>query len=62
MDTVVTVLMQGSEREYIILSFVRSTSEDEDVVTSVAKTVGDSVALQELVSGIAFVGLAANRS
>ena len=40
--------LQGSEREYIIVSFVRSTSEDEDVVTSVAKTAGDSVALQEL--------------
>ena len=38
---------QGSEREYIIVSFVRSTSQDEDVVTSVAKTAGDSVALQE---------------
>lgn len=31
----------------IIVSFVRSTSQDEDVVTSVAKTAGDSVALQE---------------
>jgi superfamily I DNA and/or RNA helicase len=39
--------LQGSEREYIIVSFVRSTSQDEDVVTSVAKTAGDSVALQE---------------
>ena len=40
-------LAQGSEREYIIVSFVRSTTEDEDVVTSVAKTAGDSVALQD---------------
>jgi len=40
--------LQGSEREYIIVSFVRSTSQDEDVVTSVAKTAGDSVALQEM--------------
>ena len=40
--------LQGSEREYIIVSFVRSTSEDEDVVTSAAKTTGDSVALQDL--------------
>jgi len=40
--------LQGSEREYIIVSFVRSTSQDEEVVTSVAKTAGDSVALQEL--------------
>ena len=40
--------LQGSEREYIIVSFVRSTSQDEDVVTSVAKTAGDSMALQEL--------------
>ncbi|CAL1147463.1 unnamed protein product [Cladocopium goreaui] len=40
--------LQGSEREYIIVSFVRSTSQDEEVVTSVAKTAGDSVALQEM--------------
>ncbi|CAK9046040.1 Regulator of nonsense transcripts 1 (Up-frameshift suppressor 1 homolog), partial [Durusdinium trenchii] len=39
----------GSEREYIIVSFVRSISEDvEDVVSSAVASVGDSVALQEL--------------
>jgi len=50
--------LQGSEREYIIVSFVRSTSQDEDVVTSVAKTAGDSVALQEPGRGamLMFVG------
>lgn len=42
-----TAPRQGSEREYIIVSFVRSTSQDEDVVTSVARTAGDSAALQE---------------
>ena len=40
--------LQGSEREYIIVSFVRSTSEDEDVVTKTVATVGDSLTLQEL--------------
>ncbi|CAK9045986.1 Regulator of nonsense transcripts 1 (Up-frameshift suppressor 1 homolog) [Durusdinium trenchii] len=41
--------LQGSEREYIIVSFVRSISEDvEDVVSSAVASVGDSVALQEL--------------
>lgn len=40
--------LQGSEREYIIVSFVRSIDADQDVVTSVAKTPGDSVALQEM--------------
>ena len=39
--------LQGSEREYIIVSFVRSIDADQDVVTSVAKTPGDSVALQD---------------
>jgi len=54
--------LQGSEREYIIVSFVRSIDADQDVVTSVAKTPGDSVALQDSEGGPCSFGDAAKFS